>query len=263
MGRGLSVVASSLLLLACSEQKKDAGDAPDAQVSLTPSSALTPPPRPDVIKPKGPACRIVSGEGGPGPKSDPSTWLDGPAKATFAVHNNETGREVRFEGPMHVKACTPDVSLLAWGTALGLPGAGDGPGSESWVAFPCGVVRWMAGVTKVIADTCTVQVSTGSAFVWPPQPDAGLREGWQAVEAHGSVSLGKPVPAEKAVSDCEAASKEVARLQAAMTDAGPDLGSLAAEAVSARRNGRAACALASLRAMGNEALEKRVSATAM
>lgn len=265
--RGRSVVGSSLLLFvalastAACEPKKETPDSSAPSTVAPPVASAPTRVDPDPPKgPKAPACRIVSGEGGPGPKSDPTTWLDAPAKATFAVHMTETGREVRFEGPTHVRACSPDVSLLASGIALGLSGAGDGPGSESWVAFPCGVARWTAGVTKVLADECKVQVSTGTAFVWPPQADAGMREGWQAVEARTSASLGKPVPPEKAVADCEAAGREIARLAKAMTDAGPALGTFAADAVTARRNGRAACALATLRANGNPDLEKRAAA---
>ncbi|HSO36783.1 MAG TPA: hypothetical protein VLT33_29860, partial [Labilithrix sp.] len=82
----------------------------------------------------------MASEGGPSASADATGWLDVAAKANFTVRTLETGRELRFEGPGRVRACADDVALVAEGSAVGLPGSGEAPGAEQWVATACGAV---------------------------------------------------------------------------------------------------------------------------
>jgi len=129
-----------------------------------------PRPAPAIPPPSGPPCRIMTAENGPPMTSDATQWLTTTTPGNFSVKVFETGRELRFEGPGRTKACGGDVALVAAGSAVGLPGAGEAPGSEQWVATACGVGRWAAGVHRFSAlgakDGCRWQSSVGSANLY-------------------------------------------------------------------------------------------------
>jgi hypothetical protein len=142
-----------------------------------------------------PLCRIMASENGPPASADATTWLALPAHASFTARTLETGRELRFEGPGRVRACGGDVALVGEGSAIGLPGSGESPGAEQWVATACGVARWASGVHRFSGarDACKLQSSLGSAQLYvasdvivaevavdggaPVDPDAGADAG--------------------------------------------------------------------------------------
>ena len=113
-------------------------------------------------------CKVMASEGGPSASADATGWLDVAAKANFTVRTLETGRELRFEGPGRVRACADDVALVAEGSAVGLPGSGEAPGAEQWVATACGAVRWASGVHRFAGarDACRLQSSLGTAQLY-------------------------------------------------------------------------------------------------
>ncbi|MDB4941626.1 MAG: hypothetical protein JWP97_1160 [Labilithrix sp.] len=218
-------------------------------------------------------CRIMSSEGGPAASADPDAWLDVAAQGTFSVRTLDTGRELRFEGPGRVRACGGEVALLAEGSAVGLPGSGEAPGSEQWVASAFGAARWASGVHRMTAakDSCKVQVSTGALELYvaedvsvsdvttdggdaPRGDPASTRGGFRHIVTRRTLLLTPRGPSagtaavKTALTACERAAAAVSDLAARMNggDAGA-LGELAAESVSARGTARAACAVAEVR----------------
>jgi len=200
------------------------------------------------------ACRIMTSEGGPRLGADPSTWLEVAERGTFAVKDLVTGRELRFEGPGRVRPCGFDVPLVAEGAAVGLPGSGEGAGSEQWVATACGVARWSGGVHRFEArkGECKIQSSTGNALVFlaedvtahevvvdagapdsgapaldagAPRLDAGAPERWRSLEAKHALrlqpktSITTPAATALALGACERAARAVEELATRMTAA--------------------------------------------
>src|SRR5205085_964980 len=90
------------------------------------------------------------------------------AKASINVKDSDTGRELRFEGPGRVRPCSSDAALVAEGSAVGMPGAGEGPGAEQWVATTCGVAVWSSGFHRIsaAADGCKMQSSTEPSHLY-------------------------------------------------------------------------------------------------
>lgn len=310
--RARSAVARALLalLLASCRDRPRAGEpdaAPRAESDAAAPRERAPsavheltPPHPPISSSspanKPPACRIVSGEGGPWPSADASAWIALPEKSSFSVRVVESGKELRFEGPGRVRACGADVALVAEGTAIALPGAGEAPGNEQWVATPCAVARWASGIHRLTTekDGCSLRSSTGTAWLWLPEgarledapidggqpagaassppssagpPDGGTHEaieGWWRIDARRAVRIrgGAPSPV-PAVLACERAASDVAALAAKMADGG-SLGELMPASIAARRYARAACALASARVERAKAaeLEPRVAKAA-
>jgi hypothetical protein len=201
-------------------------------------------------------------------------------KANFTVRTLESGRELRFEGPGRVRACGDDVALVAEGSAVGLPGSGEAPGAEQWVATACGAVRWASGVHRFTGgrDACTMQASMGSAHLYlaedvtaedvaidggaPLAGDAGSADAgagkpsWRRIDARralrlrGHGTLDSPAAVTSALDACERGAQVVQRLAASLTggDAGGGTtGELAAQSVVARGLARAACSVAAVR----------------
>ena len=222
----------------------------------------------------GKACRVMASEGGPAAAADPTGWLDVGAKANFTVRERETGRELRFEGPGRVMACGGDVALVAEGHAVGLPGSGESPGAEQWVATACGVARWASGVHRFTGarDACTLHSSLGNALLYVAPdlavdelldggaPDAGAADAaadpWRRIygnrtfRIHGRGPLDTPAAVKSALAQCEHAADTVQSLATRMTapEAGAgNTGALAAESVVARGVARGACAVAAVR----------------
>jgi hypothetical protein len=228
-----------------------------------------------------PICKVMASENGPSAKADATGWLEVPDKGSFTVRTLETGRELRFEGRGRMKACGDDVALVAEGSAVGLPGSGEAPGAEQWVATACGVARWASGVHRFSAarDACKLQSSLGTAHLYLAE-DVTAREltgdggalsdamasliaagygkapPWQRIDAKRLVELSArgpldgPAAVKSALVACERASKTVQDLAMSMLrgDAGTgSLGDLAAQSVVARGTVRAACAVAAVR----------------
>jgi hypothetical protein len=155
-----------------------------------------------------PLCRIMASENGPPASADATTWLALPAHASFTARTLETGRELRFEGPGRVRACGGDVALVGEGSAIGLPGSGESPGAEQWVATACGVARWASGVHRFTGarDACRLQSSLGAAQLYvasdvtvaevaidggaPPDADAGIDAGLGVGVTPGAGTVG-------------------------------------------------------------------------
>jgi len=226
----------------------------------------------------------MASEGGPSASADATGWLEVGAKASFTVRTLETGRELRFEGPGKMRACGDDVALVAEGSAVGLPGSGEAPGAEQWVATACGAARWASGVHRFAAarDACKLQSSLGTAHLYlaedvtaedvavdggaplagdggPTGTDAGAgagRSSWRRIDARRAIRLqghgplDTPAAVKSALASCERAAQTVQRLATTMAsgDAGaPGIGELAAESVVARGIARAACSVAAVR----------------
>jgi hypothetical protein len=234
----------------------------------------------------------MSSEGGPSAKVDATRWLDLPARSSFTARTLETGRELRFEGAGRVRACGDDVALVAEGSAVGLPGGGEAPGAEQWVATACGVARWASGVHRLSSarDACRLQSSMGTAHLWVPEDvraedapvdasapvDAGVPAvqvdgrgagAWQRVDGKRALrlssraALDSSASVKRAIAACEKAADAVQTLATRMgaADAGTSaLGELAAESVVARGLARAACAVAAVRvALAGSRLEEQ------
>jgi|GEM_PF-4332115 len=300
-------VAFAMSAAACRDGSSSTADA-SAPVASSPALLASAPPSQGgaslspAAKPaeaaRGAGCRVMTSDGGPRADADPSAWLDVAAGATFSVRVFETGRELRFEGPGRVRACGDDVVHLAAGAAVGLPGSGEGPGSEQWVATPCGVARWAGGIHRVESrtDGCKLQSSVGTAYLHVPSdvvvedlpvdagaPDASAASasaphaataGWARIDAKRALLLRLRAPADatkNALVACERAASHAQSLAERMTgDASPPaqgdggLGELAAESVVARSAARAACAVAAVRvaATGSRAADVARLATA-
>ena len=219
-------------------------------------------------------CRVMDADNGPPASSDPSTWITLTSKGTFNVRVFETGRDLRFEGPGRFKACGGDVALVVLGSAIGLPGSGEAPGSEQWVATACGAARWASGVHRFAAtpDACRLQVSMGTLDFWlpgdvtaedapmdagAPMPEAGAGDsgvgaGWHHVGTRRAYRFaGRLVDVKASLGECDAAATEVASLAKRMAAAAAgntgELGAMAAQSVTTRGTARAACAVAAVR----------------
>ena len=225
-------------------------------------------------------CKVMASEGGPSASADATGWLDVGEKASFTVRTLETGRELRFEGPGRIRACADDVALVAGGSAVGLPGSGEAPGAEQWVATACGAARWASGVHRLSGarDACRMQSLQGSAQLYLAEdvtaedvavdggaplsgdggasPDAGTRSGWRRIDARralrlqGHGTLDTPAAVKSALLSCERAAEAVQRIATSMTRGDASAGSvgeLASESVVARGIARAACSVAAVR----------------
>lgn len=221
--RGSAVFLLGVVALAACDAPRDKAAA-DAAVSPSPSptptsqaspsagataSAAPRPPPSGEPHATGPACKIMSAEGGPSATADATRWIDLPAKASFTVRTLETGRELRFEGPGRIRACGDDVPLVAEGSAVGLPGSGEGPGAEQWAATACGVIRWASGVHRFTGarDTCRLQSSLGVAQLWLAD-DVQLED--VPVDA-GTSEAGAPAPLATGPASASAASRDAGR----------------------------------------------------
>lgn len=203
------------------------------------------------------------------------------------VRATESGREVRFDGPGRVLPCAPrteldvgDVAVLAAGTLVATPGAGESPGHEAWLATPCGAVRWASGRHRVEVSTteCIVTASTGT-LLFAPAGDVTVKELESDVDAGAARGRAEPATAEspwwrldgriavraatsgkalvsaaslaEATRACDVATEKArvvaARIRGLDVGALSALGELTAEHVETRRRARAACAAARAR----------------
>lgn len=289
-------VSLAVSLVACNDPHPSRLDAsaPSATTAPTPppSPSVTATATPEMRDPADhatardsglPICRVMSSEGGPSATADATSWLDVAAKASFSVRTLDTGRELRFEGPGRVRACGDDVALVAEGSAVGLPGTGEAPGAEQWVATACGAARWASGVHRFASarDRCRLQSSTGTLELYSADDmtfdevavdggaplaassDAGAADagaaknawrridGRRAFEARARGPLDSAASVKASLTACERAAITVQRLATGMTggDAGDagDIGTMAADSVMARGIARAACAVAAVR----------------
>lgn len=278
------------------EEKKSVNASADASANASVNAdASSPAPVPAPVPDSGPAhphanvalpiCRVMASENGPSATADATGWLDLAAHANFTVRTLETGRELRFEGPGRVRACADDVALVAEGSAIGLPGSGEAPGAEQWVATACGVGRWASGVHRFTGarNACKLQSSLGAVQLYVASDvtatevaldggaplavdaDAGgpnKAMPWRRIDGHRAFALQPrsaidgPAGVKTALGACEQAADAAQKVAAAMlpgahaADGGPhtvSIGELAEESVVARGVARAACAVAAVR----------------
>ncbi|MBS2013748.1 MAG: hypothetical protein JST00_12725 [Deltaproteobacteria bacterium] len=221
-------------------------------------------------------------ENGPPPGADAHSWIDLRPAAVISVKSSETGRELRFEGPGRVKPCAVDGAMILEGSAVGLPGAGEGPGSEQWVAASCGVAVWSNGVHRFSAsgagpvNECRLQTSTGASHLYVAKdmtgeesavdggaPEAGappIPGRFLPLTGRHAVTLrpqkktlpGEPVrtalaECAKAASDAESVGARLRNRDGGAAAGTGDVGELAVQSIGVRRLARAACAVAAVR----------------
>lgn len=195
----------------------------------------------------------------------------------MSVKVSDTGRELRFEGPGRVKPCADDGALVVEGSAVGLPGAGEGPGAEQWVATSCGVAVWNGGVHRFSAtpDDCRLQSSTESAHLYIASdmvgddlavdggaPDSGapiaasrftLVSGRRTIRVHSKSPIARDLAVKNALAECAKAATDAetvgVRLRGGEAGApkSDGIGELAVRSIGVRRVARAACAVAAVR----------------
>jgi len=203
-------------------------------------------------------------------------WLTLAQGAQIVAKDPRTTRETTFFGPGRVRACVDhrEESWLAEGRFESTSGAGETPGAEEWVETPVGIVRYLASTLRVQLrpERATVTVAGGTAFVWAP-PDTRMTlhrtvdaggagapndDAWRRV-SDGVLELrlrskGSAVgDAQAAVHHCADLARVSAELAVALRELmmGDGGASIVAPAivrqVEARREARAACAVAAVR----------------
>lgn len=236
------------LVSGCDEKKPatvvDAGAVP----------TTTPPPKPTAAAAPLPKCRVMASENGLPPSADPTKWVDLPEKSITTVRVLETGREIRFEGAGRARPCADDYAILTGGSVSISAGGAEGPGSDAWIATPCGVVR-IAGSHKVTVErnVCRVEARLGPAFVYSAHDarlsaDAGAiaPDGWARIDAPKTVELRFASTKDRvaaAMERCTHVVSDATDIANRMLDGG-STAALAAQSVLARRAARASCATA-------------------
>ena len=185
-----------------------------------------------------------------------ATWVVLGPDAKLTTKDPRSGRELSFEGRGRIRPCEGEnETWLVAGTLSSVPGAGEAPGQEQWIATPLGVVRYAGAIVKVTSrDGVDIQVASGSASIWASDgasaavaPNAA-EDGWRRLPAGAKATLAGAVPLDRAVATCISAAKSARDLaeQIAVPDAA--LVVLAPRHVNARQIARAACTVARLRA---------------
>jgi hypothetical protein len=190
-----------------------------------------------------------------GTLADTILLLDDSAKMT--VKAPESGREITFRGPGRVRACVggdPEHWLLE-GTAMSTAGSGEKPGAEEWIVTPFGIARYASAMLeiKVVKDRASLRLMNGSASVFAPRPVLGAdasataapaSNAWTDASPISPIDMLAPGPAKPLVDACARLAKEARDLGAQVVAPGANLSDLAPKHVQARKNARAACALA-------------------
>jgi hypothetical protein len=240
-----------LFLCACPSEKKS--DAPrDAAIARPVVDAASPPTR---------ACRAIAADGATmdaGAEVPDKSWIDLAKGGALTTKEPRTGREVAFAGPARVMPCREnDEAWVLRGTVTASPGSGEAPGQEEWVVTPLGVVRYASAAGTIGFDEkLHVSLASGPAFVWAAEgtskaSDGPVRDadGWTRVEAGGGlvVTAAKKADARVAARRCSAAAQAAEDVARAISAPDANVGELGAKHVLARREARAACAVAALR----------------
>lgn len=230
----------------------------------------------------------ADGGGGPAlalQQEIPGSWLALAPSSRLIAKDPRTTRETTFLGAGRVRPCVDrrEESWVEAGAFESVVGAGESPGSEEWVVTPLAVVRYASARLRVAVGpkSTSIAASAGVTFAWladdararwSGDADAGgaasrgeadggsaarptAADGWERVaDATLILEPTAAVPALQAarasVDHCAALadrSHELATLLMAPSVGLPDA-SAAAEQVVARRQARAACAVAALRA---------------
>jgi hypothetical protein len=269
------VVVAMVGMTGCGMCQPDKGPPPGASASASPPASTAPPPGlashapHEAPKPKL-ACRVIALDGSaqvetPGLEAgttplllqgiaQPETWID-LAKGTRVVAKDpRTTRETTFRGPARVRICVgfSEESWLASGTFASAAGAGETPGAEEWVVTPAGVVRYTAAQLSVEARPHETEVTldNGTAFAWEADTgDAGhLEEGWLRLPTGKSKLAATHGDLAAAMERCKTLAASARSLAAVVMapGAGADASTITQQ-VTARREARAACGVATLR----------------
>jgi hypothetical protein len=214
----------------------------------------------------------------------PESWLTLAPSSRLVAKDPRTTRETTFLGGGRVRPCVDrrEESWVAAGTFESVVGAGESPGSEEWLVTPLAVLRYASAKLRVAVGPkgTSITPSAGVTFAWladdararpgsdadagtgaPRGVDAGsagakvpAADGWERVAdvpwvLEPTASMPAPQAARASVDRCAALadrSHELAQLLMAPSVGLPDA-SAAADQVIARRQARAACAVAALR----------------
>jgi len=181
-------------------------------------------------------------------------WITLGASDTLTVTLPKTSRELAFVGPAVLDPCVgADEAWLARGRFQGSRGTGESPGAEQWVVTPFGVVRYGTAILEVEVDDGGVRASlkVGSATILPEGATTWELLGTTAPRVVKGAPLGKAGSAASA-DRCAKALAAAKVLEDALVLPGaagsPTFGDLAMRANDAHVLGRAACAVAKLRA---------------
>jgi hypothetical protein len=174
-------------------------------------------------------------------------------KATLAVKDTGTGRELVFAGPGRVHACVrgEELFFLVRGEVRTAASAGARPGAEVLVATPHGVIRYGDARlnVKVGPSAISVRADLGDAWFEVPSADGtGISEEKIATGKRFE-RKGLSVDVKALVGTCEATAQVAEERARVVLKPGPSeqttpLGARAAEHMRARRAARFACALA-------------------
>lgn len=232
-------------------------------------STFQPRPAPPTPAPGTPPCRATLAAGGVSPTLDVRDWITLPEGGRVTLKSSGTGREMTWLGAARARPCAEEVALLAEGSVHAIPGAGEGPGSEQWVATPHLALRWATGAhrARVDAGATTLDVTAPGVSAWIAEdvtaiaeagaprvarPDAGADDGFLRLAA-GHLVLGwkraelGAGAIERGLVSCEQAAAAAKAIADEMAKAGSPRPRLAEMHVTARGVARASCAVARAR----------------
>lgn len=181
-------------------------------------------------------------------------WVTLAKGERLTVSLPRTGRELAFVGPAVVEPCVgTDEAWVLRGVFEGSRGSGESPGAEQWVVTPFGVVRYGGAILEVAVDDTGVRarLKGGSGTILPEGAAAWEILSPSATRVVKGAPLGKR-GTEASADRCAKGSAAARVLEDALVlpDAArsPTFGDLAMRANDAHVLGRAACAVAKLRA---------------
>jgi hypothetical protein len=94
--------------------------------------------------------------------------------------HGKSGREAVLEGPAHVVLCLDgeEAHVMGHGQWSSVPGTGEGPGAEAWVASAHAAVRYGSGIVRIVAsaETTRIEAKSGHALVLEANGSTCTRE---------------------------------------------------------------------------------------
>jgi len=295
--RRLSVVAVfPLLFLGCKHPAssggaaRDAeGDAPASSSHPTPSTAARAPREAGAHLP--PPCRVTGVDGTltltplaglakdasapaaltlrPSADLPDDVWVEVGKASKFSTRDATSTREAVYSGPGRFHACIDhqEEAWVASGVFESVPGAGERPGGEEWVATPLGEARYAAAKLKItVAErTVEIKVASGTGYFWPAEgvkieaySEAGAPptvgdQGWMRLDGATGAIFSSPRPVlnitgtPALMAQCFRLASETWNLATSLGKPNADVGELGPKHIVARRQARAACTVAALR----------------
>jgi hypothetical protein len=196
-------------------------------------------------------------------------WVDVGKASKFSTRDATSTREAVYSGPGRFHACIDrrEEAWIASGVFESVGGAGERPGGEQWVATPLGEARYGAAKLKIIVDATTVEikVSSGTGYFWAAggvnvetyseagAPPTGNDQGWVRLDGAMGAIFTSPKPVlnvhgtPSIMAECFKFAADTASLASSLTKPNADVGDIGPKHIVARRQARAACAVAALR----------------